>query len=327
MTGKELLDRIGDADPKLVEAADAKSVGNRRKKWVAMAACLCVVALGIGITSSLFSRYPFNTNGIPIPAMSAEGINNPMASMIPLVVYQDRVYIEEESYGLTVEQDGTIWSYDGIDEKAFTQIESLFGKYLGQTRGNISEYSNEEEYEKDLASTLGDVEVYTVKGYSPFFRLGIYWERHFDSGETKKAIMFMENLNGIFLETGKDLLDDRLRIPGRWTKVEYQADLSDGFKNGEYQPLEEISSQQIDQFIADVCRSPFVDMKAKREESGFDFFEEHETLAYIRFTLEDGTRSEFRMKEGGYLWYYGLDEYPIKVDSELFSIILQACKP
>ena len=34
MTGKELLDKIGEANPELVEAAGQKSVGNRRKKWV-----------------------------------------------------------------------------------------------------------------------------------------------------------------------------------------------------------------------------------------------------------------------------------------------------
>lgn len=324
MTGKELLDKIGEANPELVEAAGQKSVGNRRKKWVAMAACFCVVAAGIGITSSLLSREEFNTNGIPIPAMNTEGLDNPMASMIPLVVYQDRVYTWAESYIINVNNDGTIQPYDGIDGEKFAQIESLRGEYIGKARGNISEYSNRQEYEKDLASTLGGAEIYTVQGYSPLFRLCACWETLGDNGDTEKNIMFLENLNGIFLETGKDLLEDRLKIPGRWTKVEYQTDLGGGVKDGEYQTLEGVSSQQIDEFISDVCRSPFIDVKEEGWESSIDFFEECETLAYIRFTLEDGTRIGFQMIEGGYLWYYGLDEYPIKVDSELFSTILQA---
>lgn len=324
MTGKELLEKIGGVDPELVRVAGEKSVGNRRKKWVAMAACFCVVAAGIGITSSLLSRGEFNTNGIPIPAMSTEGLDNPMASMIPLVVYQDRVYTREEDYGIVIEKDGTVQPYDGMDSEKFSQIESLCGEYLGKTRGNISEYSNKEEYEKELASTFAGVKVYTVNGYSPAFRICVYREMLFDDGATGKEIMFLENLNGIFLETGKDLLDDRLKIPGRWTKVEYQTDLSYGMKDGEYYPLEKVSSEQINEFISDVCRSPFIDVKEEGWESSIDFFEEHETLAYIRFTLEDGTRCEFRMIEGGYLWYYGLNEYPIKVDSELFTAILQA---
>lgn len=76
-----------------------------------------------------------------------------VAKMIPLIVYKRRVYTMSST---------TIEPEDG---------KKLLGEKLGTTKGNIDEWSKQDEYSKEFASTVGIQDVYTVKGYDKNFRI------------------------------------------------------------------------------------------------------------------------------------------------------------
>lgn len=324
MTGKELLDRIGDADPKLVEAADAKSVGNRRKKWVAMAACFCVAAAGIGITASLLGN-----TGVSIPAVDISDFEkNPAMCMARMAFHEGKVYVEQDAYH-NYRHDSEAgelgWVIDEESQAAFDAMASLREEHLGTAKETVTDVGIGEVaggLETELGGTLPGYEIYTLKGYPSSFRLCAYRAIEEESGVTSEELLILENLHGITLKTGKDLLEDRLRIPGNWKKAEIQSAMA----GEENPPVREIPAELTEAFLKEMCRSPFIDIKKKGRASNVDFHDEHETLAYIGFTMEDGTRAAFYLMDGGYVAYYGLSQYPIQVSGQVFFDILQACQ-
>lgn len=78
----------------------------------------------------------------------------------------------------------------------------LLGEKLGTTKGNIDEWSKQEEYSKEFASTVGIQDVYTVKGYDKDFRIMTYLEN--DDGTSYPQ--FYDCLNGITVKN-LDLLN------------------------------------------------------------------------------------------------------------------------
>ncbi|MBB6020100.1 hypothetical protein HNR77_001161 [Paenibacillus sp. JGP012] len=77
--------------------------------------------------------------------------------MLPLVVYRDHVYTESAT------------TLEGADALA------LRGAKLGTTSGGIHELSSKDDY-KELASTIGEADIYAVKGYDTDFRVMSYTE-------------------------------------------------------------------------------------------------------------------------------------------------------
>lgn len=68
---------------------------------------------------------------------------------------------------------------------------TYWGEKLGTTKGNIDGWSKQEAYDEEFASTIGETDVYAVKGYDKDFRVMTY-ER-----EGEFSAEFYENLNGI----------------------------------------------------------------------------------------------------------------------------------
>ena len=104
--------------------------------------------------------------------------------MIACVVYDGAVYTQGE------------W----LDDAS-----ALLGEYLGHATGSIDEWSDETDY-VEFAGTMSG-ELYTVVGYDPDFRICCLN----DDG----SAMLLERLNGISLDTGADLFDQRLHLPER----------------------------------------------------------------------------------------------------------------
>lgn len=218
MNGKDLLDKMNFIDDDLIE--EASNIKKKRKtytKYYAIACSLCLILIGtILIKGYILNDKLDNNNTITaaeeeakkslvyIPSIELPKESNLQADMIGLIVYKGKIYTQAESF----------------QGQNVNEINNLVGNRIGYAKGNIDEWSKQEEYAEEFAGTvLGNV--YTVNGYSEDFRICIKESYKDDNGNTIDYINFYENLNGIGLNTGKDLFKDRLKLEENWDYVKY----------------------------------------------------------------------------------------------------------
>lgn len=229
-----------------------------------------------------------------IPALELPDFQEGMAyDMLGLVVYKGNIYTQAGFYDTS------------------NEIRELVGDYLGYATGKINEWSSQDDYAEEFASTYtGDV--YSVKGYSTDFRICIVSDEY---------IEFMENLNGIGLNTGEDLFGDRLKIKDRITSVRYQNHYD--WDNGNH-ILQEFPSGQdeINAFIDDLYSGEFEYVYEKN----LNFYDDATEQAHLYLYLEDGTTVELRLFEGGYVGYQNLGWYFVKMPGSAFDTVFNACK-
>lgn len=91
-------------------------------------------------------------NGVHIPAVKLPE-KNMSADMIGLIVYNGEIYTQ---------------TMTEIDTKT---AKNIIGEKLGTTKGTIDEWSEQEAYDEEFASTVEIADVYTVKGYDNDFRI------------------------------------------------------------------------------------------------------------------------------------------------------------
>ena len=157
-----------------------------------------------------------------------------------------------------------------------------------------------------------------MKGYSEDFRLCIYQE---DIGYPQR-IVFLDNYDGIGLNTEKDLFEDRLHIKNNVTNVTFLS--HDDWNRGlDYeQKLEKVTKEQFEEFIDVLCDSPFVRIDPEKNP---DFYGT-EVQGHLCLNLADGTQVELRLIDGGYVDYRGLGWIFVKMPGELFDAVLSACQ-
>ncbi len=250
MTGHELLEAIGDMDIRFLRNEPSMPVKKQRRyTWLAIAAGLLVIAGGIyavarfarpggkeTIVMTTVTNTTTNTTstettpdisketsldvresneqGVYIPeiALPEEGIKAgySMSDMIGLVVYKGGIYTQARHY-------------DGED---LEKVSGLIGEHLGTAKGNLDEWSSQDEYATEFASNMGG-EVYTVKGYDPGFRICVCV---YENDEILRMVMFMERMNNITISTGEDIFETRLHICGNVRSVQKQS--HDDWDNG-----------------------------------------------------------------------------------------------
>ena len=138
----------------------------------------------------------FTIPTIALPESSSAGM---MSDMMPIFVYQGRVYINQFSWG-EYDENGQLKNAD--------QLLALRDQYLGKTKGTLDEWSTQSDYAEEFASTIGETEVYTIKGYDSRYRLMT------DGG-------IFESYGGLTLYTGEDFFS-LLNIKGHVESVQYQ---------------------------------------------------------------------------------------------------------
>lgn len=247
-----------------------------------------------------------NPNGVFLPAMELpKSSEDAMIDMIGLIVYQGRIYTQGPEY---------------FGENA-EKTRSLIGDHLGTAKGNIDEWSSQEEYATELASTIGG-EVYSVKGYDTGFRICTIMEVPDENGQSELSIQFYECLNGITLTKGSDLFETRLKISGRIRKIEYQTHEDWDYAKRNYHEVS-LEAGTWDQFMEQVDACDFVntyDPKASAEQS---IYRNHQ--AHVTLTLEDGSQVRLRLFEGGYVGYEPLGWYFVKIPEDIFNKVYEAC--
>ncbi|MBO4831306.1 MAG: hypothetical protein J5569_02395 [Oscillospiraceae bacterium] len=344
MNGYDLIDAVGAIDEKYVAEASAekKSTGRRWVRWGALAACLCIIVGGVYLATR-----PRGGADIPAP-MPAEAAEVKPAPVVPAPVSKDDVteqgggglYIpaidlpentegEMDMIGLIVYRGG-IYTQSGFysGDEALA-IEPLVGEYLGTCDGTIDEWSAREEYERDFAGNIpGDF--YAVEGYDIGFRICMVHEWPDETGSPTTVIEFFDRLNDITLTTGGDLFENRLHLRGRVEDIVWQSHDDWNWNRGNFRDAG-FDPGTWDAFIDTLDEGGFVYTWDPDRSSAFyegvpnSRIYDTPNQAHLTLSMEDGTRVELRLIEGGYVGYGPLNWYFVKMPGDAFDAVYDAC--
>ena len=262
---------------------------------------------------------------VPAIELQEQVDENIEMDMIGLIVYKGRIYTQAQWYGY----------YQGDDVVTIT---ALFGERLGFAKGNIHEWSTQDDYATEFAgSAYGDV--YAVNGYSDDFRLAIRYDYENDDGSVEPAVCIFENLNGIGLNTGKDLFGDRIHMEN-WAAMQWQSHESWNYGKQEFHDLD-VQRDDVEAFIQTLFETEFsynengIDVLLAQQTDPNLSVKDTEIIAsklsdnqvHINVRMTDGTVAELRLFEGGYVTYQPLHwSFYLKLPAEVFDVIYQACR-
>ena len=312
MKKNKILESMEYVDDEIIEEADGYASAKKKHGWLkygVMAACFCLVLAGTFVVKKSLKPLPEENTPAQLVIPSVELPNSPMedgvmADMIGLVVYNGGVYTQAEDYY-------------GDDA---TAVDALIGDYLGYASGTIDEWSKKEEYDKNFASTVSG-KVYAVKGYDTDFRICIRAEVEDENGNPTLWIQFLTRLNGITLDTGADLFENRLHMQGNVKSIQWQshADWDLGGKN--LRDLN-IDSACWEDFLNQMNHGKFVyTWTDDMDQSIYDTSNQ----VHLILTMEDNTIVRLRLIEGGYVGYDALGWYFVQIPGETFDAVYAAC--
>ncbi len=296
-----------------------KKQRRRKKAAIAAAACFCLIAGGcIGLwRGGVFSPAENSGKDSSPPAVHYEGY---ALSIPPIVLPETEEGVSSDMIGLVVYKGGIYTQAEDYLGDEAEAIKNLVGEYLGHASGTIDEWSSQNDYAEEFASTYtGDV--YSVNGYSTDFRICICQEVEGENGEAVLWIQFLERLNGIGITYGGDIFKDRLKMPGNWSKVEYISHSDWDMGGGEYVQIPGVTPEDIDAFISQLCSGKF---EYAYETYPEIYSDEALKQGHLKFSMADGTEAELRLIEGGYVGYQHMGWYFVKMPGEIFDKVFDA---
>lgn len=324
----------------LARAREYENQRKKRRKTALLAGipALCVLAVGIGAVHAslqasrawkewteipMISEAPEEQQALsapapqddPCPVNDGEGSAAETLQIPAVELPEPREDVEYDMIGLVV-WHGAIYTqaqgYTGADAE---RISFLPAQHLGRAKGNIDEWSAQDDYATELASTCTG-EIYTVSGYDPDFRLCAVDEMILDDGTSVPWIWFMERLNGIDLGLGADLFDTRLCLPGRIASAAYQTHDDWNEARNNYRPLEDTDA--LERLVEEACAGQFEYVE--------DIYSRQGKQVHLYLTLTDGTVTELRLFEGGWVGYQPLGWYFVHIPGEVFDAVFDACE-
>ncbi|KAI7252117.1 hypothetical protein KC345_g11513, partial [Hortaea werneckii] len=186
------------------------------------------------------------------------------ASMVALIVYKGNVYTQ-----------------------AATRIEAadaaaLLGEKLGRTTGGIDEWSGKDEY-IELASNIGEADIYAVKGYDSGFLVMSYTEI---DGQVYADLY--EHTNGITVSSGADLFG-KLNLQGRISAAQWESFAS--WNNGQQQFTPLADGEALEGFLTALQTAKPLAADPLIEQGIYD--SEDRKILYLQ--LEDNARVELTL--------------------------------
>jgi hypothetical protein len=227
--------------------------------------------------------------GVQIPAIQLPE-NSESADMIGLIVYNGKIYTQTKT------------------EIDVNRAKDLLGEKLGTTKGTIDEWSKQDEYAVEFASSIGKADVYTVKGYDKEFRIMTYDER---GGEVFSE--FYECLNGITVHDGRDVFG-KLKLTGNILNAQYRNFSDWDYNVDNYYPVEDINA--LNAFIEEL--NDTVPHTSEHLEDKIGDFRNDEEFKELILHLNDGTKVSLVVIKGGYV-QYGYTNLYFKMDDEQFA--------
>lgn len=284
-----------------------------KRRTVAAAACLCLLVTGGLLMGGLpgegtpDSHSRINDPKQSSPAKEGEGIWVPAVElpepeigavydMALCVVYKGNVYSESGSS-----------QYYGNDAE---RIHGLLDEYVGEAKGNLTEWSSQSDYAEELAGSASGP-VYTVKGYDPKFRVAVGGAR---------GIVILEHLNGIYIDKGAEIFEDYLHLSENGKSISfidhetwYYADSGEPALT----PVFSFDEALWEKFLKEISEAHFEDLQKT------DIYDRIAVHLYV--TMEDGTVNVLRISRDGYVLYDGLGWYGVKLSEDTLQGMLHAC--
>lgn len=262
-------------------------------KPVGLVAAGLVVVIGVAALSGTFNKgnqenppgIVEQSSGITLPRIDLPTDGQVTAKMRPLIVYQGRIYVDS---ALSIDSN---------------QAANLLGEKLGTTKASLTEWSTQDDYAGEFASTVGEQDVYSVKGYDKGFRIMTYQVT--DSGA---YAMVFECLNGITVKSGKDVFD-KFKLTDPKASVKYEG--LESWNNGlqDIKPLTDEAG--LSKFFEALNASV-----PKAADSLPNIWDEQQKFLYV--TMADGTSVQLRLFESGHVSIGSVDLY-FQVDKTEFD--------
>lgn len=267
-------------------------------KWGAAAACLCLLASGIMLLKQPAEPgtndacgINVSEDGVTIPPMEVNlsKSSNMNAEMIAFFIYHGKTYeLYEHLYNNT----------------------DIVGEYLGTATGLIDEWTPQEGYVEFAGSVQGAF--YAVKGYDPSFMLCMK-----DAPGT--VTTFVCN-TGITLKYGYELYEDRLRLAGNYSAIEYESRDSWYYSKGNVRRLNNGSA--IEDFIKRLNAAEFIPDSRVPLKSGQSSIADTE-IYHLYFRMNNGTTVHLRLCEDGYVRYQGILPLCVRIPQESYDALLE----
>lgn len=211
------------------------------------------------------------------------------ADMIGLIVYNGKIYTDTNT------------EINAVDAKA------IIGDKLGTTKGGIDEWSKRITYNKELASTIGKTDVYSVKGYDKNFRIMVYQE-HSDN----KYAAFYENLNGITISSGEDVFG-KLNIVGNVSSAQWRA-FGDWYNDiDNYKSISDMAV--LNTFLKELKKTK--PLPRKQNSEPISNFQNNEEYRELTLNLNDGSMVKLTLLKGGSI-YYGFTDVYFQMNESVF---------
>lgn len=212
---------------------EGKMEQKRRPRKMVYIAASVLVAAGIGLAGPSVMKQLGETSSPNQVAQVEPGTpaGNTAGVIIPKIELPDKSSgAQADMIGLVVYQ-GNIYTQAAIRIEA-ADAAALRGEKLGRTTSGIDEWSGKDAY-TELASNIGETDIYAVKGYDSGFLVMSYTE-----ADGQVFAELYEHTNGITVNSGADLIG-KLNLDGRIASAQWES--FDSWNNGkqQYLPLPE----------------------------------------------------------------------------------------
>ncbi|WP_243643897.1 hypothetical protein [Paenibacillus pinisoli] len=215
-------------------------------------------------------------DAVVIPKIKLPKKSNAAADMVGLVVYEGQIYTQTST------------------RMAAADAKLLRGERLGRTKGGIDEWSKRTDYE-ELASSIGEVDIFAVKGYDTSFRIMSY---HEENGEIYAELY--ECLNGIKVRSGEDLMG-KLRLKDRVQSAAWQH--YDAWYNSKPEYGEVTADEVLNGFLAALNEAKPFDRDRLNAEGIYERNKLQQKMLFLK--VEDGTEVQLWLFPDNYVMYVG----------------------
>ncbi|PIC98032.1 hypothetical protein [Sporosarcina sp. P29] len=231
---------------------------------------------------------------IPAIQLPKDSLN---ADMVGLFVYNGKIYTQTNT------------KINDTDAKA------LKDEKLGTTKGNIDEWSKQKDDDEELASTIGEMDVYSVKGYDKDFRLMVYQRQ-----DGNHYAEFFENLNGLTISSGKDVFG-KLNLVGNVTSAHWSAfsDWDNDIDN--YKPIFDMDA--LNTFLIELNKTK--PLPREQNSDPINSSRNNEEYRELALKLNDGSTVNLTLLRDGYI-YYGITDVYFEMNEGVFSMFWDQLK-
>ncbi|NOU77566.1 hypothetical protein GC101_01605 [Paenibacillus sp. LMG 31459] len=294
--------------------ADKMEQKRRPRKMVYVAASV-LLAAGIGLAGPSIMQ---QLNGTASPGQVAQVDPGTPAAGTSASIVIPKIELPDKSSGVSADMIALVVYKGNIYTQAATRIDAadaaaLRGEKLGRTSGGIDEWSGKDEY-IELASNIGEADIYAVKGYDSGFLVMSYTEI---DGQVYAELY--EHTNGITISSGADLFG-KLKLEGRIASAQWESFSS--WNNGQQQYLPLPEDAALDGFLSALNAAKPLAAEPLTEQGIYD--SEDRKIIYLQ--LDDKARVELTLFGQG-LVRYGNAPVFFEVESGAFQALWNSMNP